>query len=92
MFSVQPQDSNVTEHGRVVLSCRAQAADTPVISWSVEDSDGKPQNVPNGANVTAAGDLEFVSITRSGRGVYECKACNTAGCVRTEALLTVFCK
>lgn len=95
-----PSNTTGNETHPVSIICRADARETPVISWYLSDGDGNQGNrIGLGINppatraslsfVSVDGDLKLTQVTQRDEGWYLCVAENSAGSVSGVAYLSV---
>ncbi|XP_069039515.1 hemicentin-1 isoform X2 [Lepisosteus oculatus] len=79
-----PGDVTLNKGQRLVLSCHAQGAPTPTISWTVNN---KP--LPGPSSVDGRSSVVIESAAGGDSGTYVCVAENRAGAVRALAFVRV---
>ena len=84
-FLVEPTDVQVALGDTVDIPCAVEGRPEPVVTWTF-----------NGANVRVnsrislvSGGLHIVSVRDEDRGVYQCRAENSAGTITAAARLNV---
>ncbi|XP_063959464.1 hemicentin-1-like isoform X2 [Lytechinus pictus] len=99
-FTTAPSNTTGNESYPISIRCRADARETPIISWYLSDADGNQgDRIGLGINppatraslsfVSVNGDLELNQVTKRDEGWYLCLAENSAGSISEVAFLSV---